>query len=322
MDSVASIGSAANIPRTWRILIYALSTLGLGNVAMCSWLPANLRTASVMYHGLILLGYIFNVTIYLVKLRLSGPLNLMTGKLLYLAVVICGSFLCAANLWATFMKRPHVCFQTWAKYTIVQKKNNTQTFILFIALLIMVSLAIMSCYYQADLMLANAPTLIHYLFPYTTVGTKVQQMMLWMALIIRELTMLASSLYSVLACSIMIEFYVCVTALHQDLQTICKKQHLLQSELQIWRRKFGCLEKVLGSVNGYLGGPVLALLIMSVSTLILAIFQPIGEGHVELGLLLPICDSIVLMTALTVPSAILNGKVSTDISSIVGFWNL
>ena len=156
---------------------------------------------------------------------------------------MCGSFLCATNLWATFMKRPHVCFQTWAKFTIVRKKTNTQAFILFLALLIiMVCSAIMSCYYQADLMLANASTLIHYLFPYTTVGTEVQPMMFWMALIIRDLTMLAYSLYSALACSIMIEFYVYVTALHQDLLTICKKQHL-QSELRIWRRKFGCFEK-------------------------------------------------------------------------------
>ena len=136
---------------------------------------------------------------------------------------MCGSFLCATNLWATFMKRPHVCFQTWAKFTIVRKKTNTQAFILFLALLIiMVCSAIMSCYYQADLMLANASTLIHYLFPYTTVGTEVQPMMFWVALIIRDLTMLAYSLYSALACSIMIEFYVCVTALHQDLLTICK----------------------------------------------------------------------------------------------------
>ena len=322
MDRAASAALASAIPRTWRILIYASSILGSGNVAMCSCLPAKLRTVSIGYHGFILLGYLFNAIIYLVKLRLSGPLNLMTGKLLYLAIVICGSSLCAVNLWATLMKRPYVCFQTWAKCINEQNKTNTQAFILFIAPFVIVTLAITSCYCHADLMLANAPTLINYLFPYTTVGEKVQQMIFWMAIIIRQLTMLASSLYSALACSIMIELYVRVTTLHQELLIPCKKQQLLQSELQIWRRKFGFLRKDLESVNGYLGGSVLAILIMSVSTLILAIFQPIGEENLELGLLLPICNTIVLMTALTVLSAILNGKVSTDISSIVREWNL
>ena len=313
MDSAARTGSASAIPRTWRILIYTLSILGFGNVAMCSWLSPKLRTASIVYHGFILLGYLFNVTIYSVKLRLSGPLNLMTGKLLYLAIVICGSSLCAASLWATLIKRPYACFQTWTECNIEQKKNNKQAFILFIAPLTIATLSITSCYYHGNLMLPNTPTLSNYFCPCPTVGTTVQQMVFWMAIINRELTLLASSLYSALACNIMIEFYVCATALHQELLTICKKQHLLQSELQVWRRKYACLEKALGSVNGYLGGPVFALLIMSVSTLILAIFQPIGEEHVEPGLLLPICNTIVFMTALTVPSAILNGKVSRHV---------
>ena len=245
----------------------------------------------------------------------------MTGKLLYLAIVIYGSSLCAVNLWATLMKWPCVCFQTRAKCINEQNKTNTQAFILFIAPFVIVTLAIASCYCHADSMLANAPTLINYLFPYTTVGEKVQQMIFWMAIIIRQLTMLTSSLYLALACSIMIQLYVHVTTLHEELLIICKKQQL-QSELQIWWRKFGFLRKVLRSVTGYLGCSMLTILIMSVSTLILAIFQPIGEENVELGLLLSISNTIALMTALTVPSAILNGKVSTDISSIVRKWNL
>ena len=317
MDHTTNTGAVGAIPWRWRILIYAISILGFGNVAMCTWLPAKLRTASIVYHGFFLVVYVFNMIIFLVKLRLSGPLNLMTGKLLYLVIVICGSSLCAWNLWATVMKRPYICFQTWAKCIIGQKKKSIEAFILYIAPLFTVILAITSCFYHADLMLANSHILMDYLFPYSSVGEKIKHVMFWMAVIIRELTTLASSLYSALACCIMIEIYLCVTALHQDLLTICKKQHLLQTELQIWRRKVGYLDKIVKSVNCYLGGSVLVLLIISVSSLILGIFQPIAEENVELGLLLPLCNTIVLMTALTVPSAILNGKVTTYISRLV-----
>ena len=125
MDHTTNTGAAGAIPWRWRILIYTISILGFGNVTMCSWLPAKLRTASIVYHGFFLLVYVFNMIIFLVNLRLSGPLNLMTGKLLYLVIVICGSSLCAGNLWATVMKRPHICFQTWAKCIIGQKKKGT-----------------------------------------------------------------------------------------------------------------------------------------------------------------------------------------------------
>ena len=206
------------------------------------------------------------------------------------------------------MKRPNTCFLTWIKCNLDQKKNNRQTFILFLAPLLMTSFAIISCYYHAYLMYADTTILERYLFS-LTIRSELRQISYWMAVITRELTMMVSSLYSALACNIVIEIYVCVMALHQDLRSMCKKQHLVQSELQIWRQKLRCLEKVMRSVNDYLGGSLFVLLILSVSTLTLAIFQPIGEGMIELGLVLPICNMVVLMTGITVPSAILNGKV-------------
>ena len=322
MDHTVNPEAVGTIPWTWHIFIYTISMMGLGNVAMCSWLPVKLRTASIVYHGFFLLVYVFNMIICLVKLQLSGPLNLMTGKLIHSVVVICGSSLCAANLWATLIKRPQVCFQNWAKYIAGKKKNKKQCFVLFTAPSVMILLAITSCYYHADLMLTNSQTVMNYLLPFLTFGKEVQQTMFWIAVIIREMIMLASSLYSALVCCIMVEIYVCVAALHLELLTICKKQHIRQSDLQIWRRQFGYLKIVLRSTNGYLGGSVLTLLILSVSILILAIFQPIGEENIELGLVLPICNTIVAIAALTVPSAILNGKVSKRSSSYVLGWNV
>ena len=105
----------------------------------------------------------------------------------------------------------------------------------------------------------------------------------------------------------MIEIYVGVTTLHQDLLTICTQRHISPCELQRWRQKFRCLENILRSVNLYLGGSVLILFVMGVSTLIPAIFHIISRG--SFNLILPTCNIIVIMAALTLPSAILNGKV-------------
>ena len=319
MGDVSRIESSKTIPRIWRILIYTTSILGFNNLMACSWLPAKLRTASAVYHGFILLIHTINATIFLVGLRLDGALHLWTSRLSYFLLIICGAFLSATNFCVTFTKRPNVCFQTWAKCNMQQNKNNTQAFILCIVPLVMAAFATISGYYNLDTMFTNADHLAPYLFPFLVGGEKLQQIMYWVIVVIGPLILLASSLYSALLCNIIIEIYVCNRALHQDLLNICLQQHVSECELQTWRRKFRYQEKFLKSVNGYMGGTMFVLIILSVSVLILAIFKSINETIVNLSLVLPICITVLIFSVFTLPSAILNGKVSTKVG-ITHVW--
>ena len=310
MANTMDIESTNTIPRAWRILLYAVSILGFGNVAMCSWLPAKLRTASIVYHGFSLLIQIIHAIMFSISLQLEGPLYLLIAKLNYLSLVICGASLSVVNFWASLTKRPNICLETWEKCNMAQCRKNTQTFILFTVDLIMVTIAITACYYHADVMFAQADVMVYHYYSILVDWTIVHQIGYWIFIINSELMILSSNLYSALACNIMIEIYVCVTVLHQKLLIICTQQHISPCELQIWRRKFRCLEKFLQSVNGYLGGSALILLILSVSTLIMATFQTVGKRVVLPGLILPNVNMIVIMFGLAFPSAILSGRVS------------
>ena len=83
MADAVRLDSSEAIPRTWRILIYTISILGFGNVAMFSWLPAKLRTATVVYHGFSLPIHTINAIIFLVGIHFTGPLFVLLPKLYY-----------------------------------------------------------------------------------------------------------------------------------------------------------------------------------------------------------------------------------------------
>ena len=309
--------TANAIPRTWRILIYTTSILGFNNVTMCSWLPGKLRTTSVIYNGFMLLIYTINAIVFVIELRLDGALQSWTTRLMYFSIAICGLSICAINFCVNITKRPSICLQTWAKYSMQQNKTNTQAFILCTVPLVMATFAIISCFYTANTMFTYADILAESLLPFALGGKKVQHMIYVMMVIISDLIILATSFYAALVCSTMMEMYVCVTALHQDLLIVCTQQHVSDHELQTWRRKFRCQEKVLRSVNDYLGRSVLVVLIMCVSILILTIFRCIGEKAVNTSLMLFICNAVTLICGLTLPSAILNGKVGTNTMGII-----
>ena len=149
-----------------------------------------------------------------------------------------------------------------------------------------------------------------------------QQIIYFVIIIIAELIQLATSLTSALVCSIIMELYICLMASHQDLLNICTQQYVPANELQTWRRIFRCQEKVLRSVNDYLGGPVLVLLIMCVSMLILTIFHTIDGKTLDPGMILTICNTIIVISGITLPSAILSGKVSINIVDTEPYWTL
>ena len=235
----------------------------------------------------------------------------------YFSIAICGASICGTNFCVNITKRSSVCLQTWVKYDMQQNENNTQAFILFTAPLVMVTIVMISCYYTADAMFAYTDSLAESLLPFALGGKRVEHMIYMMLVIISELILLATSLYAALVCSTIMEIYVCVTAFHQDLLTICAQQHVSEQELQTWRRKFRCQEKVLRSVNDYLGRSVLVLLVMCLSILILTIFKCIGEKAVNPALMLFICNAVTVICGLTLPSAILNGKVGTNIMGTI-----
>ena len=132
MADTVKLDSAKAIPRAWRILMYAVSIMGFGNVAMCSWLPAKLRTATVVYHGLSLLIHIINAIIFMVGFQFTGPFYILIPKLNILFLVICGAALCAANFFATPTQRPNACLYNWAKYNIGEEKSTLQAICVFL----------------------------------------------------------------------------------------------------------------------------------------------------------------------------------------------
>ena len=298
--------SANSFLRSWRILMYATSILGFNNVTMCSWFPQKLRMASLIYHGLMLLIYAISTTAFAVGLRLDESIYLWASELVYFSLIICGAFLCAANVWFSFTERPTDYLQIWTKCNMPQIKNKKQAFILSIVPLVMATFALISCHYHAYTMAKYADDLAGYLFPFIVDGKKAQCTIYWMVVIISEMILLGTSLYSALVYNTMIEIYVCVTALHQDLLSICAERYVSSHALQIWRRKFRCQEKVLRSVNDSSGGSVLAPLTMCVSILILVSTRVIGQMTADISLVLTICNTIIVICGLTLPSAILD----------------
>ena len=310
MADTVKLDSAKAIPRAWRILMYAVSIMGFGNVAMCSWLPAKLRMATVVYHGLSLLIHIINAIIFLVGFQFTGPFYILIPKLNILFLVICGAALCAANFFATLTQRPNACLYNWAKYNIGEEKSNLQAICVFLVPALTTLFSLITCYYHGNMMYIYEDEIIDTLSPLFVGWPSIQRIMYWKLVFISELIKLAATLYSALSGIIMIEIYICVLALYEDLLAICTKQHVSQCELQVWRRKYRCLENTVRSVNGYLGGSVLVLLALGVSSSILATYYIFGEGIVDPGLVLPFCNMVVVMASLTLPSAALSAKVS------------
>ena len=310
MADTVKLDSANAIPRTWRILMYAVSILGFGNVAMCSWLPAKLRTISIIYHGVSLLIHIINAIIFVVGFQFTGEMSIMIPKLNLLFAVICGTTLCGLNFCATFTQRPYACLHNWSKCSFGSEKSSLQAIFMFLIPVLMTAIAITSCYYNGNMMYEYASVMMNQLSTPLVKWPNIQHVVFWKFVIINELLILASTLYSALACSIVFEIYICVSALYEELLNICKRRQVSQCELQIWRRKCRCLENVVRAMNGYLGGSVLVLLTLSVSSLILMAYYFVGKGMIEPGLVLPVCNVAVFMACLTIPSAVLSGKVS------------
>ena len=311
MADTVKLDSANVIPRTWRIVIYAVSILGFGNVGMCSWLPAKLRTISIIYHGVSLLIHIINAIIFVVGFRVTGEIYIMIPKLNLLFAVICGTALSGLNFCATFTQRPSACLHIWAKHSFGSDKSSIQAIFMFLIPVLMTAFAITSCYCNGNMMYKYADIMMNQLITrMDNWPPSIQRVVFWKLVIISELLMLASTLYSALACSIMFEIYICVSALYEELLNICTRRHVSQCQLQVWRRKYRCLENIVKSMNGYLGGSVLVLLILSVSNLILNAYYMVGKGKINPGLVLPMCNMAVLMACLALTSAVLSGKVS------------
>ena len=290
--------------------MYAVSILGFGNVAMCSWLPAKLRTISIVYHGISLLIQIINAIIFVVGFQFTEHISYMIPKLNLLFAVICGTTLCALNFCATFTQRPYAFLHNWSKCSFGSEKSSLQAMFVFIIPVLMTAFAITSCYYNGAMMYEYAFVMMNQLTTPLVKWPSIQHVVFWKLVIINELLILASSLFSALACSIMFEIYICVSALYEELLNICKRRQVSQCELQIWRRKCRCLENIVRAMNGYLGGSVLVLLTLSVSSQILIAYYLVGKGMIEPGIVLPICNMAVFMACLTIPSAVLSGKVS------------
>ena len=211
------------------------------------------------------------------------------------------------------------------QYNIGEEKSKSQAMCIFLLPVLMAGFSITMCYYHVNIMYVYADRIVDTFTPVFVGWPIIQKVVYWKLLVISELTQLASTLYSALTCIIMIEIYICVSALHKDLLAICTKQHVSQFELQIWRRKYRCLENIMRSVNGYLGGRVLVLLTLGVTNLILATYHIVGKGIVEPDLVLPFCNMVFLMACLTLPSAALSGMVSNTIKyearlEICIFW--
>ena len=75
MIDAATSGSTNNIPRIWRMLLYALSLLGFGKVATSSWLPAKLRRVNIVCHGCSKVIQSIHAFLFSVGFRLDGALN-------------------------------------------------------------------------------------------------------------------------------------------------------------------------------------------------------------------------------------------------------
>ena len=242
-----------------------------------------------------------------------GPFWVLLPRLKLLFLVICGTALSATNFFATFTQRPFACFHNWAKYNIGEKKSKSQALCLFLLSVLMAVCSITERYYHVNMMYGYADKIMDTFYPLFARWPNIQRVLYWKLVVTCELTQMASTLYSAVSCIIMIEIYIYVSALHKDLLAICTKQQVSQFELQIWRRKYRCLENIMRSVNGYLGGSVLVLLTLSVSSLILATYHIVGMELINPGLVLPFCNMVFVMACLTLPSAALSGKVSNTI---------
>ena len=221
------------------------------------------------------------------------------------------------HFFATFTQRSYSCFHNWAKYNIGEEKGNSQAICMFLLPVFMVAFSITMCYYHVNIMYVYADWIMDTFYPLLVGWPSIQRVVYWKLVFIGKLTQLASTLYSALSCIIMIKIYICASALNKDLLEICTKQHVSQFKLQIWRRKYRFLKNIKRFVNGYLGGSVLVLLTLSVSTLILVTYQIAGMELIQPGLVLPFCIMVVVMACLTLPSVALSGKISNTIWSAI-----
>ena len=302
--------SSDAIPRAWRLLLYTIAILGFGSVPMCSWLSSRIKTASVVYHGFSLMIYIIFTGVYMAGFAFTGVLEYDINKLIFLVLLLCAVSMCATSFWTNVSKRSGAYLQSWVDCCVTKGKNATSTILLNASVLMIVALAMTTCYYNARVVFYFEDALRPSFFPVLNSWPRFQKVVYLVFTILSEIILLVSTLFAALAYNIIVEIYFYATELTMELQMICTQEHVSHHKLQVWRQNFRCLEKVLKCVNGYLGGTVLVLLVLSVSTLILDSFLPITNGIKDPGILLVLSVIIIIVGALTVPSAALNGKVS------------
>ena len=303
---------ASDVPGSWRFLLYVSALCGCSNIYRCYWLPRWLRCFSVVYQLIILTIYTIIVVVALAAHRSSHSLSTAFENNAILSIYLIIIMLNILILWQTFRgSGVPALFKTWGAFQVgnsyTVKNKIWRSAVIVIVGLITISSGLIFIGISTFHTVEERANVVATLFPGLG-GQNMRDVILWMHIIIRILTLVFCYSYLSLCCVVVIDITFLIRTLREKLDDVFFG--IIVDDVAL-KRCVDCVNgiwELVGAANGAFGASLGMCLLWTLPNIINVGFQLVERK--EFLLYLPsFATGVGVLILILVPSAILAAQV-------------